>query len=113
MDIHFLIPKLQAQPISLDPPSHPSGPTPTKRIDLFAKGTCEKGFQYWIDILLDAFQQNGRAELNRVLQGTQQIGRVDIEDDKTVGAFLVLDPFVRLTLRIDHEWPSTPSDIIV
>ena len=67
----------------------------------------QQRLQHRVEILVDVLQQHRRAELDAVFQRASEarVGRLD--DVQVVRLLHVLDPLVRLALRVDQQRPTT------
>ena len=66
----------------------------------------QQRLQRRVQLLLDVLQEHGETELDGVLQRSEVVAVRELDHLDVVLALHVLDPLVRLTLRIDHQRPA-------
>lgn len=67
----------------------------------------QQRLQQRVHLLANILQQHRSTELDAVFQRPDQVRVGQLDDVQVVGFLHVLDPLVRLILRVDHQRPTT------
>ena len=66
----------------------------------------QQRLQRRVQLLLDVLKEHGETELDGVFKRSEVVAVRELDHLDVVLALHVLDPLVRLTLRIDHQRPA-------